>query len=79
MNIDDVKAAHSSDYRVHTFKDVSHKENLRKELEQQIADFKGKIETIPAGKTRCLVDFEQMMYERAQEGLRIKNSRKKKH
>lgn len=79
MNLDDVKAAHSSDYRVHTFKDVSHKENLRKELERQMAEFKGEIYQVPANQSRCLVDFQQMMYERAQEGLRIKNSRKKKH
>jgi len=79
MNLDDVKAAHSSDYRIHTLKDVSHKETLRKELQQQMANFKGKIQEVAPNQSRCLVDFQQMMYERAQEGLRNKASKKKKH
>lgn len=79
MNLDDVKAAHSTDYRVHTFKDVSHKEIPRKELEQQIADFKGKFESIPSGKTRDLLNFEQLMKGYAHANMELKNSKKKNH
>lgn len=76
MNLDDVKAAHTTDYRTHTFKGVSHKATLRKELEQQMAEFKGKIEIVAAGKTRDLLTFEQLMKGYAHSNMELKNSKK---
>ena len=79
MNIDDVKAAHSVDYRVSSFKPSGHNESLRKQLWQDMAEFKGTVEIIPAGKTRDLLNFQQLMKGYAYANQELKNSRNKKH